>query len=328
LARVPRSGGWIAAGLVLGFLLAPAIVSRVDGIGMPRLLADYRALLIYPLLIAYLLVTGHLVQKTRVSVARALRPLVQLDEGAFGEVVARSSRVNPRGEWAALAVGLGVGLAINVVFEPVEPEPYFLERYAYLARIIVWGFVAWAVYAAFAVTRLTNTLLRQPLRVDIFDLRPFQPIGRQSLWLSLMFVGGMVLGLLSSNFTEAELRLEYLISNAFVVALIVAVFFVNTHGVHRVLAAAKRQRLATVERNLAGAYYRLEALIAERQDTHATATELSALALSKQELRSIRTWPYNTEMLRTLFISVVTPLLVALARVTADLLDIGRFAAR
>jgi len=100
-----------------------------------------------------------------------------------------------------------------------------MELYSYLFRIIVWGVVIWAIYVAFTVTRLTNTLLRQPLRVVIFDLRPFQPIGRQSLWLSLMFVGGMTLGLLSSNFAEEALRLEYLISNTVIMALIVAIFF-------------------------------------------------------------------------------------------------------
>ena len=83
-----------------------------------------------------------------------------------------------------------------------------------------------------------------------------------------MFVGGMVLGLLSSNFTEEALRLGYLIINAVIIALIVAIFFLNTHNVHRVLAATKQQKLESVEHHLARAYYRLEELIAENQDTY------------------------------------------------------------
>jgi hypothetical protein len=200
-----------------------------------------------------------------------------------------------------------------------------MELYGYSCRIVIWGVIIWAIYVSFTVTRLTNTLLRQPIRVEIFDLGPFQPIGRQSLWLSLMFVGGMMLGLLSSNFAEEELRLEYLIINAVIIALIVVIFFLNTHNVHRVLAATKQQKLESVEHHLARAYYRLEELIAENQDTYAVATELNALAISKQELKAIRTWPYNTEMVRTIFISIVTPLLVAFARVVAVLWDTGRF---
>ena len=219
---------------------------------------------------------------------------------------------------------MAVGLAINIVFEPIEPEPYWMERYSYLCRIVIWGAVVWTIYVAFTVTRTTNALLRQPMRVDLFDLRPYQPIGRQSLWLSLMFVGGMMLGLLSSNFAEEELRLEYLINNVFILALIVAIFFVNTRNVHRVLAATRRQRVESIERHLASACYRLEALIAEGQDTHAVATELNALATSRQQLKAVRTWPYNTEMLRTIVVSIVTPIVVAIVSwVTAFLLDTG-----
>lgn len=325
-ARLPRSRWWLVAALGLVFLLMPALLAYVDGVGIARLFDDYRAQFVYPFLIAYLLVACHLVvQKTRESVAQALRPLVQLDEKTFMQVVNRACRISPMGELSALGVGMAIGLAINIVFEPIEPQPYFMELYGYSCRIVIWGFVVWAIYVSFAVTRLTNTLLRQPIRVEVFDLRPFQPIGRQSLWLSLIFVGGMMLGLLSSNFAEEELRLEYLIINAVIIALIVAIFFLNTHNVHRVLAATKQQQLESVDHHLARAYYRLEELIAENQDTYAVATELNALAISKQELKAIRTWPYNTEMLRTIFISIVTPLLVAFARVVAVLWDTGRF---
>jgi len=328
LGRMPRAGRWIGLAVVLFFLAVPVILAFVDGVSITRLFADFRSLFVYPLLVAYLVAACHLLQRARESVAQAMRPLVQTDEKEFRQVVGRACRVSPIGELAALAVGMLIGLAINVAFEPFEPEPFWIELYSYIARIVIWGAVGWAIYVSFMATRLTNTLLDQPLRVDIFDLRPFQPIGRQSLWLSLMFVGGMMLGLLSSNFGEEELRLEYLITNVSIIILIVLVFFVNTHKVHRVLAATRQQKLESVERHLARAYYRLEELIAEDRDTHAVATELNALATSKQELKMIRTWPYNTEMLRTIFISIVTPLAVALVRAAVSLSDIWHMLTR
>ncbi len=64
-ARLPRSGWLIVAALALVLLLIPAILAYLDGVGIARLFDDYRALFIYPLLIAYLLVACHLVvQKT------------------------------------------------------------------------------------------------------------------------------------------------------------------------------------------------------------------------------------------------------------------------
>jgi hypothetical protein len=190
---------WAVGGFSLALLLLPVLLAQLDGLDGRRLLADYRAQLIYPFMIAYLVAACRFVQRTRESVARALRPLVQLDEGTFVQVVNHRCRVDPIGELVGLGVGASLGLAINVAFEPVDPAaPLLLAHYAYLSRIILWGVTGWAVSMAFAATRLTNTLLRQPTRVEIFDLTPFQPIGRQSLLLTLVLMGEMLLGLLTA----------------------------------------------------------------------------------------------------------------------------------
>lgn len=92
-----------------------------------------------------------------------------------------------------------------------------------------------------------------------------------------------------------------------IVALGVAIFLLNTHAVHRLPAAVKRQKLESVARHLARACNRLEESISKHRDTHGVATELNALATIKRELETITTWPYNMEMLRTLVISAAAP---------------------
>jgi hypothetical protein len=325
LARMPSSVWSAVGGFVLLLLLLPVVLAHLEHLPVRRVLADYRAQFIYPLIIAYLIVACHFVQGTRESVARALRPLVQLDEGEFMQAVHRGGRVSPSGELIALGVGALLGLAINVVFEPIEPtHPFLLSHYAYLSRIVLWGVSGWAVSIAFAVTRSTRTLLRQPVRVEIFDLKPFQPIGRQSLLLSLVLIGAMLLGLLTSNFAKTELRLEYWIVNLAIIALSVAIFLLNTYDVHRLLAATKRQRLESVERHLARACNKLEKLLSEDLDAQGVATQLNALATSKRELEAIRTWPYNTDMLRTIVISAVAPpLLTIVGRVAVGIFSAG-----
>ena len=325
LAGRPRSLWWAVGGFCLAMLALPIALAQLDGAGPRRLLADYRAQFIYPFMIAYLVAACRFMLRTRESVARGLRPLVQLDEATFVQVVHERCRVDPMGELIGFGVGASVGLAINIAFEPVErTHPFWLAHYAYLSRIILWGVSGWAVFMAVAATRLTNTLLRQPIRVDIFDLTPFQPIGRQSLLLALVLIGGMLLGLSTGNFARQELRLEYLIVNPAIVAVSVAVFLLNTHGVHRLLAAIKRQKLETVGRHLGRACNRLEELISQGLDTHLAATELNALSTMKRELQSITTWPYNTEMLRAILISAVAPpLLTVIGRVAAGALSAG-----
>jgi hypothetical protein len=324
-ARVHSSMWWAVGGFVLLFLLLPIVLAHLEGLTVRRVLAAYRAQFIYPFMIAYLLVACHLVQRTRGSVARALRPLVQLDEGEFMQVVHRGGRVSPSDELIAFGVGALLGLAVNVVFEPIEStHPFLLSHYAYLSRIVLWGVSGWAVFIAFTVTRSTRTLLRLPIRVEIFDLKPFQPIGRQSVLLCLVLIGAMLLGLLTSNFAKSELRLEYLVVNLFIIALSVAIFLLNTFDVHRLLAATKRQRLEFVERHLARACKRLEEVLSEDLDAQGVATELSALATSKRELEALRTWPYNTDMLRTIVISAAAPpLFTIIGRVAVGIFSAG-----
>ena len=69
----------------------------------------------------------------------------------------------------------------------------------------------------------------------------------------------------------------------------------------------------------------LETLAAEGADTQQVATEVQAWLTLEQRLKQTLTWPYDTEILRTLFISVLTPLFVAIARVVGTYLTEGHF---
>jgi len=61
---------------------------------------------------------------------------------------------------------------------------------------LVAGDRAVLVGTAPAGTRLTATLLRQPMQVDVFDTAVFEAVGRQSLALALVFIGGITISLL------------------------------------------------------------------------------------------------------------------------------------
>jgi hypothetical protein len=213
-----------------------------------------------------------------------------------------------------------IGLLINLFFEPLEENAHLLEVYAYVSRIGLFGMIVWTLYVQFAMTRLANLLPRQPLTVNILDIHPFEPIGRQSLWLALSLIGGLLLSLLSVSYQNRLLWLEYAITYSITITLAVLVFFLNMRSAHRVLAMTKRRHLEIADRSLADVYSRFQELAAEGRDTFAMATQINAIATMRHELKITRTWPYNTEMLRTLFISAVTPLLAALARLAETFL--------
>lgn len=63
----------------------------------------------------------------------------------------------------------------------------------------------------------------------------------------------------------------------------------------------------------------LEARSGNISSTQPVAAEVQAW------LKQTRTWPYDTEMLRTLFLSVLSPLFVAIARTVGTYLTEGYF---
>jgi hypothetical protein len=318
ISRLPLPRWRVVAAIGLVLLITPAVIGYLEDV--PQIFADYRAQFVYAFLMVYTLMVIPLVHNTREGVAQSLRPLVQMDEDRFRVLVESACAISPAGELLSLAVGMAVGLAINLLFEPLEENAHRLEVYAYLSRIALFGVVGWTVYVLIATTRLTNVLLRQPLNVDILDIRPFEPIGRQSLWLSLTLIGGAVLSLFSVSYQNQFLWLEYAINYSVVIMVAVLVFFLNMRGAHQVLAATKQRQLQFIDRTLADVYRRFQQLIAEERDTLALATQINAIAAIKQELKAARTWPYNTEMLRTLFISVLAPLFAGLVRLVENLL--------
>jgi hypothetical protein len=318
LGRLPFPRRWSVAALGVILLIIPAGLGYMEAV--PRLLTDYRAQFVYALMLVYVLTVIPLVQNTRESVAQSLRPLVQLDDRQFRKLVDHACRINPLSELWWFGVGMLVGLLINLFFEPLEEKAHLLGVYAYLSRIGLFGVIVWTVFVLFATTRLANALLRQPLAVNILDVRPFEPIGRQSLWLALALIGGLLLSLISVSYQNRLLWVEYAITYSIVIALAVLVFFLNMRSAHQVLAATKRRHLETADQSLADLYRRFQEEMAKERDTFVLATQINAIAAIKQEIKATRTWPYNTDMLRTLVVSALAPLFAALARVAESFL--------
>ncbi|NIV35963.1 MAG: hypothetical protein GWN58_42885, partial [Anaerolineae bacterium] len=116
-------------------------------------------------------------------------------------------------------------------------------------------------------TRLNAALHRQPLRVDIFDTKPFWPVGRQSLIIALVFVGGIVLGMLFSFVEDSMLDWRNWLLYSLLALVAVLIFFLNMRPTHRVLAAEKKKELGAVQERILLACRALMARIEAEEDT-------------------------------------------------------------
>ena len=240
---------WIIAAVAVLLLLAPVAAAYLDGaLGEAFREGYWRVTLLPGAVIAYILAVAQVMARMEASVIRAFRPVVQLDDDDFEGLVRKASRVSPISE--VLAFGLGAAFGLMGQRSDLAAGLSWLKLYLAVSLGLMLGLLVWTIYIVVVGTRLTAALHRMPLRVDIFDIKPFEPIGRQSLVAALAFLGGILLSLLFSfgllSFTEWQNWLIYLV----LLLVPILIFFLNMRDTHRVLAAEKERELEAVQRQI------------------------------------------------------------------------------
>jgi len=264
-------------------------------------------------MILYIVVVAPPAERALARVYRALRPVVLVADDAYAELLAAAMAIRPRSE--LLAFGVGASLGLLRVSPTVEGMPTWLDVYLLGTTAILFGLLAWVIYVTVARTQVTAAILRAPLVVNPHDIGPFMAIGWQALLLALVFVGGITLSLLFSALEPGVFgQLGFWLIYLPIALAPVAVFFLAMRPTHRVLAAAKARELGVVRAALRAAEQQLLARLDAGGDPGELSALVSALAALEQRLLVARTWPYNTAMLRTLFVSVLAPGALLLAR--------------
>lgn len=310
---------WMTLGTGLLLVLAPAVAAYLDGL-LEEILSEgtWRLILGPAVVILYILVVAPLVQRAEARVIDAFRPLVLIDDARFERLVAEASRINPVGEGVSFFLGTAFGLWVGQSWL-ADADAFWLKWVVIPSAGLMFGLLAWTIYVAAASTQINAELHRQPLRVDLFDTTSFWPVGRQSLIIALVFFGGIVLGMVSSLGEQSIRDWRNWLLYGFLVLVAITLFFLNMRPTHRLLAAEKKRELDAVQRNLLQSCRALMAQIDTGESRGTLGADINALAAYEKRVQATSTWPYNTAMLRTLFFSVVLPIVAALARILAEL---------
>jgi hypothetical protein len=320
LARLVTGETYPWARLIAALLLlaAPVVLAVLDGVWEDFISHGYWRIALLPTgIVVYILVVSSILGRGDVRVVEAFRPLVLLDQEAFDALVNEASRLG--GMWELLAFGIGAafGLLLGRSWLP-DRESLFLGAYLTVAAGIMFGLLGWVIYASVASTRLSAQLHRQPLTIDIFDIGPFEPIGRQSLAIALVFVGGIALSTMLGGGWSSLYAWQNWVVYPLLTVVPFLVFFLNMRDTHRLLAAEKERELRAVQEKIVSASRTLMERMDAGESTGTLGAEISALAAYESRVQAARTWPYNTSMLRTLFATIVVPGGAALARILSD----------
>ncbi|GAF99000.1 unnamed protein product, partial [marine sediment metagenome] len=221
---------------------------------------------------------------------------VELDDQDFDSQVYAAEYINPNHEIAAVVIGVLLGIA--ALSTDIEPVFSWVTLYWFITTIIMYGILVWTIFMAVKSTRFNAALHRLSLKIDILDPKPFEAVGRQSLLLAMVFIGGVTLSLI---FTYSEDRLnttEFWISNLLFVAFILLIFFFSMRPTHLILATEKNRVLEHVTMRINDACQELVQLLDGSMDTGELPAQIAALVAYEERLKAARTWPHNVSILR------------------------------
>ena len=311
---------WVTITVSLVLLLIPFAAAYLGG-DVDRFLnrGEWRVFLLAPTIIIYIWLVSPLMAKMGENVIEALRPLVDLDEDEFDLMLYDASHIKPSHELIAFAIGVLLGF-VSVLATGFDQGITWLTIYWLISTSLMYGILAWTIFIAVSSTRVNAALHHQPLQIDILNPAPFEAVGRQSLLLALVFIGGITLSFL---FTYQDANIsspEFWVTNIFFVIFIVLIFFLSMRPTHRLLAAEKTRELQPVQARINSTCRDLVLRLDQHQESGQLPAEINALVAYEQRLLAARTWPYNVTMLRTLFFSVFIPLGSILARLAVDIL--------
>ena len=308
-----RRSSWTLVWIALIFVGFAVVTFTLDGESESLTTPGFwRTALTSPAIIIYVLAVAPSLQRMGPEVIRAFRPVVQLDDESFARLVWESSYVSPRGEILSLAIGALAGAILTNTGSTWSAGLSWTRLYWIVTDAVLLGLLAWVVYVSIVGTRQTVALHQQPLNIDLFDLSPFIPIGRQSLILALVFIGGILISLLLGVQPESLRVPQFWVTYTVMALIPVLIFFLNMRPTHHVLSEEKKKRQGSLERRFRTVFHQLEQQ--ENQPDSRLAEEINVLSIYEQHLNAARTWPYNTSQLRTLAITVLVPLLTLLVR--------------
>ena len=278
---------------------------------------SWRGLLIPPTIFIYILIIAPFMAKLDSQVLDSLQTIF-IDQTVYQDII-NSSAIKPINEM--FAIGIGCIIGIIIAFSSIEDGISWVSFYWLITNMLLFGLLIWTIFVSIKGTGLISTLLKQPLNVDPFNTTPFQTIGRQSLMIAIVFIGGITISLMFIGLDLLKVNQieQWLVYIPFAITPIV-LFFMNMLPTHKVLADAKNHELEVLRNQLHKSCRKLVKIMEEGELESNLADNICALSIYEKQLCETPTWPYNTGMLRTLFFSVLIPVGTLLGRILIEAL--------
>ena len=316
---------WQKLFLTLILLALPLAPAELEGVRATLINWETWRTAYFPTVaVIYIIAVAPWIWRAEEAVSQGLQPLIKSEPKGEEGWAYKGAWRSARGEWGAFGVGFLAGVLL-VISQPLPDLHLWAVRYWIATILIACGALAWLIYAAMGSARATAFLHHRIGHEDPFDITPFEPVGRQGLVLAAIFAGAIALSVLFIYGRTMFWAWQNIVIYSVLVLATALIFFSVMWPTHRVLRHAKRQELAGLQRLIGQTMRKLEARVADGADTQAIVSEVPILLALEQRLKQTRTWPYDTELLRALSITLLTPLVLAGIQAVVTFLTQGHF---
>lgn len=299
----------------LALLMMALIIGSVEyGISDFFIQGYWRGFFIYPSIIFYILLIAPKLTQMENKVIEAIIPLGDLTEEKIHQIFEETQAFRPLREY--MVVGAGVLIIIVSLLTGGDINFNLAGLYYLLQTATAFGMLSWTVYASVISVRVTAQLLKQPLRVNLFDLDAFKVVGKSSLYLALAFIGGFTLALIFSAPDFAVFQsLDFWIINFPMFVIPVIIFFSNMYPTHKIIDSAKRAALKQVAQQVRTVSDQMLTGAGQSSDAGMLSQAMQGLIALEERIDKVQTWPYEVSTLRSLFGSILIPAVTVVAQV-------------
>jgi hypothetical protein len=184
------------------------------------------------------------------------------------------------------------------------------------------GLMGWLIYDALIGIVRVSRLSRRDLKLDILDTETLAPVAAWSLSISLVFVGIIILAIISDVAQTAKVVVDYrtFIGYGFLICITLLIFFLSMWTAHRALSEAKKSKMILARKHLAEISRELEDRVekGQREGMMELSSTITALATYEKRVKETPTWPFNAATVRRLFVSLLAPGLVYLLKILSQ----------
>lgn len=303
IAALPLAPAWVGVGLALAHLATGFVIVMLlgdFGRSSERLSLFWRdsgfGTLVFGLLIGYAPAAMAYSQHGQQRALLDLRPTLRVPASQFGALERELLRFDMRWLRAAGAIAVLVTLAI-LLFDPGvgRTRPIY-------DTVVLWNLWQNALMGWLCTRTLTNELRVSRLfshigelhtEVSLFDLRPLAPFARRGIHGALVAI--LMISIFSLVLLDRGSAQVAPLIQALVVVLAGVSLFLPVRGVHRRIAARKREQLDHVTAQIRSAE---AALFAPATQTASDAVaHLSELLTLRQQIEATREWPFDLSIL-------------------------------